>query len=182
MAAAILVPCLLSTISFETQRVVLDRADPCVRLLSSEGATGCATPLSGLIAPLHALLDERSLQTMLLAPVTDGDVAIALTASLFRASTLAALQRTLGRQLQAVVVLHADSMPAGAESPEAVSGGWSSVQSSQGELGHAWNSHGGGLSHRRYPFGVALLDEHQSARVVEAAQRSSAMGRGELPP
>ena len=86
---------LASTHPLDGQRVMLNGALPCVRLLNATGRVGCATPARAAIAPLTLANDAEDLSSLLSAPV-DGEIAVAISAALFLPATIASLRRTFG--------------------------------------------------------------------------------------
>ena len=85
---------LASTHPLDGQRVMLNGALPCVRLLNATGRVGCATPARAAIAPLTLANDAEDLSSLLSAPV-DGEIAIAISAALFLPATALALASLL---------------------------------------------------------------------------------------
>ena len=144
---------LLATNPLDGQRVLLFGAFPCVRLLNATGIIGCATPSRAAIAPLAVATDAPALARLLDDP-PDGELAVALSASLFGRTSLNALQRGFGAALRGVVVLHAAALPPGASSPEPAT---------------PWLPGGSGLALERFPFGIVLLTKSESEAVLEHA-------------
>ena len=150
-------------IPFDEQQIVLDRADPCVRLLHRDGEVGCATSFSGAVAPLHPLLrrDELGLGTL----PSEGPVALAFASTLFDYGTLRAVHSALGNRLLAVLVLEGD---APSTSPAPALTELRRSEQAYSLAPHAWNGRGGNLSRAHFPFGVALLDANESSSVLKA--------------
>ncbi|EOD11619.1 hypothetical protein EMIHUDRAFT_214476 [Emiliania huxleyi CCMP1516] len=144
------------------QFVKLTRADPCVRLLSADGPSGCATPAGGAIAPLVAVESREALARVLNATEP---VSVALSAELFEASVMHSLRQRLGGLLRGVAVLHSEGMPRGWASPEPASEG-----GGPGPGGTVLNPSGSGLSRDSFDFGVVLLSAGESAALLGAVR------------
>lgn len=143
--------------SGSVQQLKLSRADPCVRLLTRQGEHGCATPAAGVVAPLHPLLrlDQMS------ALPSSGPVALALPSSEFDLRTMHAVHSSLGSRLLAVLVLSGDEMPLASPQPEVEE--LSPAERTYSLPSHVWNRNGSALSRSRFPFGIALLDDNETA-------------------
>jgi nicastrin len=146
------------------QQIDLMSARPCVRLLNATGTIGCATRSSGTIARVLRVACDAEL-TALLAEPPQVDVAVAVSAAFFSSATLHALADALGANLAGLLVLHASEPPPGGASPApAVPLGASTV--------HAWNAAGDGFSQERWPFGIVLLEEADSASIERAIDQA----------
>ena len=145
----------------DLQKLDLSRADPCVRLLNSTASVGCATPPSGVTVPLEQLLSADAVDK--LRPASGEPRAVLLASELFTADTLSRLQVRMGADLSGVLVLHAESPPAGAASPDPAAA----------PEGHARNAGASGLSLERFQFAIVLLDPADSARVLSAISAAS---------
>ena len=147
----------------EGQHLKLKDAAPCVRLLNSTGTIGCATPSRGVLAPLHVLKSEVDLHSFVTSQTKDdARVAVALTAHLFSAQTIAVLRRALGAGLAGVLVLHSKSVPHDSESPTPPSG-----EMGQTSARHQWNAGGSGLSLEAFPFAIVHLAANDSLKLLE---------------
>ena len=161
VAAALLVPVASSSSGAREplagQRVTLKHIAPCVRLLNNSGTIGCATPSRGILAPLHVATSEAELTSLVNDPADEG-ISIAITPALFHSANLGRLRDALGVNLMGVLVLHADTPPAGIRSPTAAS---------------AWNPAGDGLSTEHFPFAIVLLGPEESDAVLSHAPASA---------
>ena len=162
----------------EGQHLKLKDAAPCVRLLNSTGTIGCATPSRGVLAPLHVLKSEVDLHSFVTSqPKDDARVAVALTAHLFSAQTIAVLRRALGAGLAGVLVLHSESMPHDLESPVPPSG-----EMGQATAGHQWNAGASGLSLEAFPFAIVHLTANESLKLLETVAIDVASDAKQHPP
>jgi hypothetical protein len=173
--AVFLLNLMMASIPFEMQQIHLKNADPCVRLLSRVGEVGCSTSLGGAVAPVHAILSRDDLLQFLRSPPATGQIALALAGPLSGLGTLNSLHECLRDRLVAVLVLHTN-IPSVADAaflePQVAWGARDGVAHNS-RLPQTWYPRGTDLSRHRFPFGMALLEANESARVLAAFDRGS---------